>query len=90
MIPERNVRECHRCGEFFGTVAVWRAHLGERGCKTPKVLNREGFWQGYMDIWWSKDLGWDDTTHDWMVIDEFYWDEEGNGREEQMLPIINT
>jgi len=78
------IRECKRCNDYFGTAMVWHAHRGKRGCKTAKALSREGFWRGYMDIWWSKDLGWDDTEESW-------WDESGQPiGDDKLLPIINT
>jgi hypothetical protein len=85
--PVGNIRQCKKCEEYFGTATVWFAHEGERGCKTHRVLLREGFWQGHSDIWWSTDLGWDDTIEDW-----WGWKEDGEPLEDdpKLLPILNT
>ena len=63
-----NIRKCHICKQYFGTVAGYIEHRGERGCKPAKSLSREGMWQGHMGVWWTTDLGWDDTTEDWLDV----------------------
>lgn len=66
------IRTCHQispksCGKSFGTVAGYKAHWGKRGCKTEKALIKEGMWKGHGGIWWTKDLGHDDTEMDWFM-----------------------
>ena len=47
------IRKCHKCDQLFGTLSVWRAHKGKRGCKGKKQLSAEGYWQGHGDAWWA-------------------------------------
>jgi hypothetical protein len=47
------IRKCHKCDQLFGTLSVWRAHKGKRGCKGKKQLSEEGYWQGHGGAWWA-------------------------------------
>lgn len=60
------IRSCNSCERQFGTIAGYRAHWGERGCKASGNLTRQGMWQGHDGIWWTKDLGHDDTKQGWL------------------------
>jgi hypothetical protein len=53
------------CNKFFGTILGYRLHLGQRGCKSGKTLHEMGLWCGSEDVWWTPDLGHDDTEMGW-------------------------
>lgn len=80
------IRHCHICNQYFGTARGYGLHLGKRGCKASKVLSREGLWRGYAGVWWTKDLGHDDTPYDWYEV--LLPNPELEEIEE--LPILNT
>ena len=49
-------------------MAGYRIHWG---CKKPRTLReKHGMWQGHSGVWWTKDLGWDDTPDDWFYLTE--------------------
>ena len=58
------------CDKFFGTIAGYRAHWGQRGCKSTKILKELGMWRGLNDIWWTEDLGHDDDEMGWFLATE--------------------
>lgn len=60
-----NIRICHHCEREFGTVAGYRLHWGKKTCRNDRALKRDGMWQGNRDVWWTPDLGHDDTIDDW-------------------------
>lgn len=64
-----HVRKCHKCDQFFGTIAGYESHLGSKGCKSVRSMERyDSMWRGHSDIWWTPDLGWDDTTEGWAEV----------------------
>ena len=83
-----NIRHCKLCDSDFGTIYAWISHKGQNGCKSSKVMNREGFWRGFSGIWWSKDGGYDDTVEGWY---EAEWDDDGQPiHDTDLLPILQS
>lgn len=60
-----NLRRCNHCERTFGTVAAYRLHWGKAKCRSDGFLKRDGAWQGQYGVWWTSDLGHDDTQIDW-------------------------
>ena len=62
-MPMQKISRCNHCGQYFGTKQALEIHQPGK-CRSDKTMQRGGAWRGFMGIWWTPDLGWDQESEE--------------------------